>query len=205
MQDQRAQDIEREIKKIQRNDNIKVQTAIKSAKVDFDQSNAEAAQAAEKKKEVLLSLKSDEKRLSEHEKDLKKEEAANVSKDIQLQGSQVSQYNQLKLKADAETQKAKEAFDKTNREQLADDRELTQTQESHQRLQERLQEREKQVQNDSGEKNSVTEKLQKLQHDKQRLDSDLTDADVKYKQEKNHREVPDLSGPTAVRLHADLV
>jgi len=198
VQDQRAQDIEKEIKKIQRNDSIKVQTTIKSAKVDFEQSTAEAAQAAEKKKEVSRSLKSDEERLSEHEKDLKKEEAANVSKDIQLQGSQVSQYNQLKLKADAETQKAKEAFDKTNREQLADDRELTQMQETHQRLQARLQEREKQVQNDSGEKNSVSEKLQKLQHDKQKLDSDLTDAEVKYTQEKNHREVPSLPSPTDV-------
>lgn len=193
--DQSAQDIEKQIKKIQRNDSLKVQTAIKSAKADMEQSKAEAAKAAERKKEVSRTLKSDEERLSEHEKDLKAEEAANVRRDIQRQGNQVSQYNKLKLKADAETQKAKEAYDRTNREQLQDDRALTQTKEEHLRLQARLQERERQVQNDSGEKNTVSEKLKKLELDKQKLESDLRDSEVKYKQETDHRKVSPAAAP----------
>ena len=199
--DQSAQDIEKQIKKIQRNDSMKVQTAIKSAKADLEQSKAEGAKAADKKNEVSRTLKADEERLGEHEKDLKAEEWANVCKDIQLQGGQLSQYNRLKLTADAATQKAQEAYDKTNREQLQDDRAMTQAKEDHLRVQARLQERERQVQSDSGEKNSHSEKLQKLQLDKQKLDSDLRDSEVKYQQEKAQREVSPRQQrlPTACR------
>ena len=78
---------------------------------------------------------------------------------------------------------------------------MTQAKEDHLRVQARLQERERQVQSDSGEKNSHSEKLQKLQLDMQKLDSDLRDSEVKYQQEKAQREVSPRQQrlPTACR------
>ena len=187
--DQKAQDIEKEIKKIQRNDIIKVETSIKSSKADLDQSKDEIEKASAKKKEASKQLKVDQSALSEHEKDLQAYENESGVKDIQLQGNQVSQYNQLKMKADSETQKAREAYEFTSRQHSLLQHRLNDKKTELERVQARIEEREKQVQDDSGDKEGLTKAYSTMQTTKQKLESDLKDLESKHRQEVQHRQV----------------
>lgn len=187
--DAKVEEIEKKIRSIQRSDIIKVQTSIKSTTADLHHAESSGKEAAEKKKEVSRTLKSDQTAMSKHEADLKKEEAANVGKDIQLQDSQLSEYNRLKQKAGADTQRAKTAFDKTQTAQQHDQRNLNVLEEELSRLQDRMQERQGEVARDSGEKDTVSKQVQKLSTEKQKLESDLKDLDIKFKQEVEHRKV----------------
>jgi len=187
--DNKVEEIEKKIRSIQRSDIIKVQTAIKSTKADLQKAEEDGKAAAEKKKEVSKVLKSDETAMKKHQEDLEQEEKANVGKNIKLQDSQLSEYNRLKQKAGAETQRAKTAFDKTQTAQQTDQRSLNVLEEELGRLQDRMQERQSQVASDSGEKDTVSKQVQKFSNEKQKLESDLKDLEIKYKQEVEHRKV----------------
>ena len=187
--DEKVEQIEKKIRSIQRSDIIKVQTSIDSAKADLKQAETQIKDSTQRKKEISKTLNSDEALLKSHEADLKKEEADNVDKDIKLQDSQVSEYNRLKLRAGAETQRAKTAFEKTQAVQQHDQRELNQAEEAARRTQERVQDLESKVANDSGAKDSVVKEMQSLSHTKQKLESDLKDMEVKFKNEQDRRKV----------------
>ena len=201
--DSNVEDMEKKIRSIQRSKIIKLQTANKSSAADLKQAENMEKEAAEKIKEVSKTLKSDEKLLGQHEADLKKEEADNVGKDIKLQDSQVSEYNRLKQQASAETQRAKAAFEKTQNAQQLDQRTQNSLEDDCQRLQDRMHEREAQVASDAGDKDQMSKEVQSLGHQKQKLESDLKDLDIRFKQEVELRKVPD-SAP-CVSCHSYLL
>jgi len=187
--DTKVVEVEKKIKSIQRSDLLKAETSIKSAKKDLEDAETEIKHATEKKKEISKTLKTDEVTLGKHEEELKKEEAGNKDKNIQLQGNQMSEYNKLKRSADAETYRAKIAFEKTQTAQQQDQRILSTTEDDVRRTQERIQDLQSKLASDSGDKESIKKQVETLRHTKQKLESDLQDLDLKHKSEAELRKV----------------